>query len=80
MLAYETAIRVRADEILSGDVLNIGNISWHRVIRVRYVDVDAPGHSDRVVITIETDAICCTEEYRVGWMVRVIPGPLRRKD
>lgn len=80
MLAYETAIQVRADEILSGDILNVGNISWDRVIQVRYVDVDAPGCSDRVVVTVATDAICCTEEYRVGRMVTVIPGPMRRKD
>lgn len=80
MLDYETAIQVRADEILSGDVLNIGNISWDRVIRVRYIEVDAPGQSDWVVVTIDTDAICCTEEYRAGWMVEVIPGPMRRKD
>jgi hypothetical protein len=80
MLAYETAIQVRADEIISGDILNIGNISWHPVLRVRYVDVDAPGFSDRVEVTVDTDAICCTEEYRAGWTVQVIPGPMRRKD
>lgn len=80
MLAYDTAIRVRADEILAGDILNIGNISWVRVLRVRYVDVDAPGRSDRVVVTVDTDAICCTEEYRAGWMVELIPGPMRRTD
>lgn len=79
MLARDTAIQVRADEVISGDVLNIGNIGWHRVIRVRYVDVDAPGHSDRVVVTVDTDAICCTEEYHAGWAVSAIPGPMRRK-
>jgi hypothetical protein len=81
LLAYETAIEVRADEIISGDILDMKTAhAWERVLRVRYIEVDTPGCSDRVEVTVDTDSMCCTTEYRAGWTVRVIPGPMRRKS
>lgn len=81
MLNYEAITTKRADEIISGDVIDsrcgVADYAWKTVTSVRYIDRPAP-NKDRVELTLDGRGISRTRETAADVEYRVIPGPGQR--
>lgn len=80
MLAYDTIIEIRADEILVGDIIDtrcgVADYAWKTVTATRVIE--RTHSADRVELTINTGAMCNTRETPAYSTYRVIPAsPLR---
>ncbi|MGO1050733.1 hypothetical protein [Crossiella sp. CA198] len=77
MLAYETATKMRADQIIPGEIVDthcgIGYLAWALVLRVRVIENNNPNCEDRIEVTFEGDAISNTRVYLSSSLVDVIP-------